>query len=186
MVMPLLLVYAFYVLQIGGPPSPAILPELDPALQLARERWGYANIVLFSSMIVLSIPVGRLIDKLGRKIPLILSGVLAVPATILFVYGNYETLFVSLILWGASQLLGYSASQALFADLVPQSERGKATGSMNFFTYLLMAVGGIAGGLLYDNVSPQIPFLLMIILTIPSLILTIYGIHEPKPEEREN
>jgi predicted MFS family arabinose efflux permease len=49
-----------------------------------------------------------------------------------------------------------------------------------------MAVGGIAGGLLYDNVSPQIPFLLMIILTIPSLILTIYGIHEPKPEEREN
>jgi MFS family permease len=186
MTMPLLLVYAFYVLQIGGPPNPAVLPALDPALQLARERWGYANIVLFSSMIVLSVPVGRLIDKLGRKIPLILSGVLAVPATVLFVYGDYETIFVALVLWGASQLLGYSASQALFADLVPQSERGKATGSMNFFTYLLMAVGGIAGGLLYDNVSPQLPFLLMIVLTIPSLLLTIYGIHEPKPEEREN
>jgi MFS family permease len=186
MVMPLLLVYAFYVLQIGGPPNPAVLPALDPALQLARERWGYANIVLFSSMIVLSVPVGRLIDRLGRKIPLILSGVLAVPATVLFVYGDYETLFVALVLWGASQLLGYSASQALFADLVPQSERGKATGSMNFFTYLLMAVGGIAGGLMYDNVSPQLPFLLMLILTIPSLILTIYGIQEPKPEEREN
>ncbi len=186
MVMPLLLVYAFYVLQIGGPPNPAILPSLDPALQLARERWGYANIVLFSSMIVMSVPVGKLIDKLGRKTPLVLSQVLAVPATILFVYGDYATLFVSLILWGASQLLGYSASQALFADLVPQSERGKATGSMNFFTYLLMAVAGIAGGLLYDNVSPQLPFIIMIALTIPSLILTVYGIQEPKPEERQN
>jgi len=186
MTYPLLLVYAFYVLQIGGPPNPALPASLDPALQLARERWGYANIALFVTMIILSVPVGRLIDKLGRKIPLILSGVLAVPATFLFVYGDYAMLYVALILWGASQLLGYSASQALFADLVPQSERGKATGSMNFFTYLLMAAAGIAGGLLYDNVSPQLPFILMIILTVPSILLTVYGIQEPKPEEREN
>ena len=186
MTMPLLLVYAFYVLQIGGLPNLAIPAELDPALQLARERWGYANIALFVTMIILSVPVGRLIDKLGRKIPLILSGVLAVPATFLFVYGDYAMLYVALILWGASQLLGYSASQALFADLVPQSERGKATGSMNFFTYLLMAAAGIAGGLLYDNVSPQLPFILMIILTVPSILLTVYGIQEPKPEERQN
>lgn len=186
MVMPLLLVYAFYVLQIGGTPNLALPPEQDPALQLARARWGYANIVLFVSMIMLSIPVGRLIDKLGRKIPLIFSGLLTIPAVILFVYGNYSALFISLILWGASMLLGYSASQALFADLVSQSQRGKATGSMNFFTYLLMAVGGVAGGLLYDNVSPQTPFLLMLVLTIPSLLIAIYGIHEPKPEERED
>jgi len=186
MTYPLLLVYAFFVLQIGGPPNPALPASLDPALQLARENWGYANIALFVTMIILSFPVGRLIDKLGRKIPLILSGVFAIPATVLFVYGNYTTLYIALILWGASQLLGYSASQALFADLVPQSERGKATGSMNFFTYLLMAAAGIAGGLLYDNVSPQLPFILMIILTVPSILLTVYGIQEPKPEERQN
>ena len=186
MTYPLLLVYAFFVLQIGGPPNPALPASLDPALQLARENWGYANIALFVTMIILSFPVGRLIDKLGRKIPLILSGVFAIPATVLFVYGNYTTLYIALILWRASQLLGYSASQALFADLVPQSERGKATGSMNFFTYLLMAAAGIAGGLLYDNVSPQLPFILMIILTVPSILLTVYGIQEPKPEERQN
>lgn len=186
MTYPLLLVYAFYVLQIGGPPNPALPVSIDPALQLARENWGYANIALFVTMILLSVPVGRLIDKLGRKIPLVLSGVFAVPATFLFVYGNYEMLYAALILWGASQLLGYSASQALFADLVPQSERGKATGSMNFFTYLLMAAAGIAGGLLYDNVSPQLPFLLMIALTVPSILLIVYGIQEPKPEERQN
>jgi len=185
MTMTLQLVYAFYELQIGGAPDPMLPPQQDPALQLARERWGYVVIVLFVSMIVLSFPIGRLIDKIGRKIPLVVGGLLMVPATLLFVYGNYSTLFVTVILWGLGQLLGLSAYQALFADLVPQSERGKVTGSMNFFSNIFMAAGGMIGGLLYDNVSPQLPFLLMPILIVPSAIITIYRVHEPKPEERE-
>ena len=41
------------------------------------------------------------------------------------------------------------------------------------------------GGLLYDNVSPQLPFLLMPILIVPSVLLIVFYVHEPKPEERE-
>lgn len=71
----LFLVYAFYGLHIGGTPQPNLYtPEADPALQLARVRWGYINIALLISMIILSFPVGKLLDKIGRKIPLILSG----------------------------------------------------------------------------------------------------------------
>ena len=61
------LIYAFYVLKIGGAPNPSLPSDVDPALQLARERWGYVNIVLFISMILLSIPIGQIIDKVGRK-----------------------------------------------------------------------------------------------------------------------
>jgi len=185
MVMPLMLVYAFYVLQIGGAPNPSLPPESDPALQLARERWGYVMIILFISMIIVSIPIGKLIDKLGRKIPLILSGLFTIPAVFLFIYGNYLTLFVTMVLYGLGQLLGFSAYQALFADLVPQSKRGKVTGSMNFFSYILMAVGGMTGGLLYDNIAPQAPFLLMPVLIAAAVFIIISGIHEPKPEERQ-
>jgi MFS family permease len=186
MTMTLQLVYVFYELQIGGAPDPMLLPQQDPALQLARERWGYVVIVLFASMILLSFPIGKLIDKVGRKIPLVAAGLLMVPATLLFVYGNYSTLFVTVVLWGLAQLLGYSAYQALFADLVPQAQRGKVTGSMNFFSNVFMAAGGMIGGLLYDNVSPQLPFLLMPLLIIPSTLVTIYGAHEPKPEDRQD
>lgn len=185
MVMPLMLVYAFYVLQIGGAPNPSLPPESDPALQLARERWGYVMIILFISMIIVSIPIGKLIDKLGRKIPLILSGLFTIPAVFLFIYGNYLTLFVTMVLYGLGQLLGFSAYQALFADLVPQSKRGKVTGSMNFFSYILMAVGGMTGGLLYDNIAPQAPFLFMPVLIAAAVFIIISGIHEPKPEERQ-
>jgi len=174
----LFLVYAFYECQIGGGTDAL-------ALQLARQRWGYVMIVLFICMIILSLPVGKLIDKVGRKIPLIISSLLMIPAIFLFVYGDYSTLFIVMPLFGFTQLLGFSAYQTFFADLVPQAQRGKVTGSMNFFTYIFMAIGGIIGGLLYDKVSPQLPFLLMPILIVPSILLIIFYVHEPKPEERE-
>ncbi len=186
MVMGLFLVYAFYELQIGGAPQPAIYPpEADPALQYARLQWGYVMIALFLSMIILAFPVGKLLDKVGRKIPGVMASILIAPALTLFLFGSYSTLFIAMPLIRLTQLLGFSAYQALFADLVPQAQRGKVTGSMNFFTYIFMAIGGILGGLLYDNVSPQSPFLIMMLLMIPSLLLTVFLVHEPKPEERE-
>jgi MFS family permease len=182
----LFLIYAFYVLQIGGAPQPQLFsPEMDPALQSARALWGGVMIALFLTMIVLSLPVGKLLDKAGRKIPLILSGLLIIPSILFFVYGNYLTLFIVMPLFGLAQLLGFSAFQSMFADLVPQAQRGKVTGSMHFFTYIFMALGGLAGGLLYDRVSPQAPFLVMLILVIPSILITVFRIEEPAPEERE-
>ena len=181
----LLLVYAFYVLQIGGTPNPLLPRELDPALQLARTQWGYVMIALFICMIVLSFPVGKFLDKVGRKIPLIISNLLMIPAVLLFIFGNYPILFISMPLFGFSMLLGFSAYQTLLADLVPQAQRGKVTGSMNFFSYVFMALGGAIGGLLYDNVSPTLPFFLTAALAIPSAILILFYVHEPKPEERQ-
>jgi len=185
MAMNLFLVYAFYVLQIGGAPNPALPPQLDPALQLARERWGYIMTTLFVSMITLSVPVGKILDKVGRKMPLIISGFLIIPAILLFVYGNYTTCFAAMVLAGFVQLVSFSAFQTLFADLVPQAQRGKVNGSMSFFTNIFMAIGGMIGGLLYDNVSPQLPFLLMPVLGVLSSLLVTFYVKEPKPEERQ-
>lgn len=182
----LFLVYAFNVLQIGGAPNPILYPpEADPALQLARIRWGYVMIGLFVCMIILAVPSGKLLDKIGRRKPLILSQILIIPAVLLFVFGNYYTVFIAMPLIGFSMLLGFSSYQSLFADLVPQAQRGKITGSMNFFTYVCMAVGGAVGGILYDSIAPQLPFILMLVLAIPSIVIIVHYVQEPKPEERQ-
>lgn len=170
------------ILEIGGAPNTSLPSDVDPALQLARERWGYVNIVLFISMILFSIPIGRIIDRVWRKKPLIFSGVITVLATLLFVYGNYITLFISMIMFGAGQLLGFSAFQALFADFVPRNLRGKATGSMNFFTYTFMTVGGLTGGLLYE-VSPQTLFLLTALSVGLCIFIIFFRVYEPEKRE---
>jgi len=185
MCQPLFQIYAFYILQIGGSPNPALSPQEDPALQTARIYWGYIMMTTVVCMLILSFPVGKLIDKIGRKKPLILAGILLIPSTLLFVYGNYLMLYVSLPMAGLAQLLMFSSFQALFADLVTQNKRGKVTGSMNFFSYIFMAAGGLAGGILYDKVSPQFPFLLIPMLAVLSILIVYFYVHEPKPEERE-
>jgi MFS family permease len=184
MIQTLFLVYAFYELKIGRTPTQGI-PQEDPALQLARIKWGYVMTALFICMVISAIPAGKLIDKAGRKIPLIISHFIIIPAMLLFIYGSYLTLFIAMPLAGFSMLLGFSSYQSLFADLVPQEHRGKVTGSMNFFSYIAMAIGGALGGLLYEKVFPQLPFLLVAVLAIPSIALILFFVHEPKPEKRE-
>lgn len=102
-----------------------------------------------------------------------------------FVTGNCLTLFIAMPLTRFAVLLGFSSYHVLFANLVPQAQRGKITGSMNFFTYIFMALGGALGEFLYDNVSPQSSVLLTIILVIPSTLIALIYIREPKPEERQ-
>ena len=123
--------------------------------------------------------------KGGRKTPLIMSGLLMIPSTLLFVYGEYRTLFLSMVLSGLAQILGMSSFQALMTDLVPQSSRGKVTGSMNFFGNIFMAFGGMLGGLLYDSISPRFPFLLVPALIVPAILIVAFRVHEPKPDERQ-
>jgi predicted MFS family arabinose efflux permease len=46
-----------------------------------------------------------------------------------------------------------------------------------------MAFGSLAGGVIYQIVSPQLPFLLMIVCIIPALFLTFFLVHEPEKRE---
>jgi MFS family permease len=150
---------------------------------ISEATWGLATIALFSTMLVFAFPAGKLIDKIGRKIPLILAGLVMLPAIYLFIYGDVIRVFISLPLFGIGQLLAMSAYQSLLADLVPREQRGKVIGSSNFFSYVFMAFGSLIGGILYQIVSPQLPFYLMIIFMIPAIFLVLFLVHEPEKRE---
>ncbi len=152
-------------------------------LLISEEIWGLATIALFTTMIIFAFPVGKLIDKIGRKVPLILSFLVMLPAIFLFIYGDVRRLFIALPLFGIGQLLAMSAYMSLLADLVPREQRGTVIGSSNFFSYMFMAFGSLMGGIIYQVVSPQMPFFIMIIAIIPALFLMLFLVHEPEKRE---
>ena len=92
-------------------------------------------------------------------------------------------LFISLVLVGLAQVMMNSAFGALQADLTPKEQRGKVNGFTNFMNFILMALGSLVGGILYEHFTPQLPFYFVIALIIPSFIITLTLVKEPEKRE---
>jgi len=152
-------------------------------LLIDKALWPLILTGLFVTMITLSVPIGKLVDKTSRK-PSILIAYFVFGASLwLFVNGDLVKLFISLALTGVGQALFNAAFGALQADLTPKEERGKINGFTNFVNCILMALGSFFGGFMYENFSPQLPFYISMFLVLPAFILTLFLVHEPKTRE---
>jgi MFS family permease len=149
-------------------------------LHIPEEQWWLTFIPLLLVMILASVPIGLMIDRIGRKIPLILGvGVFALGSWF-FIDGDLFMIMVSMGLLGLGQLALMAGSSALFADLVQQENRGKVVGFTNFAGYLAMGFGMLFGNFLYVGSVPQMPFYVSLVLALPELLIVTFLIHEPK------
>jgi MFS family permease len=151
-------------------------------LGISQIDWAFVSTALFISMIIFAIPIGKVIDRVGRKAPLLLAHGAFVPGILLFVYGDLTRLFIAMPLIGLGQLLFFSSFFSLQTDLVPRENRAKVIGFSQFFSYISMAIGMLAGGIIY-SVTPQLPFFLMLIAIIPSLFIILLFVHEPEKRQ---
>lgn len=140
--------------------------------QIDTTSWAILMMWFTASMILFSIPSGKLADKIGRKKPLLASWIFLGAYPLLFIYGTLPGLYLAFLFFGVSNTLFIAAYQALEADLVPRELRGKEVGCSQFIMYILMAIGGLAGGFFYEYVSPMLPFILSFIVTIPCTLIT--------------
>lgn len=132
----------------------------------------------------MAIPVGKLVDKIRRKIPILASTLLFGLSMWIFVNGDLAKVILSLILLGAGNVMLNASFGALQADLTPQEQRGKVSGFINFANYIVLAAGSLVGGYLYEHVSPQSPFMLAIATVLPSFLLTLALVKEPERREK--
>ena len=153
-------------------------------LRIPQNQWFLVYIPMLIIMILASYPVGKLVDKVGLKLPLAIGPLLLVASMLLFIGGNIITITISMILLGLVTLFTMSAAMALSACLVEPTKRGKVTGGTNFIGYILTGFGMLLGSFLYD-LTPQLPFFLTIALVIPIMLIIAFRIPEPKKEERK-
>lgn len=152
-------------------------------LGITEVQWSILLTMLFVAMIAVAYPSGKLIDKYGRRTPLILSLLIMVPAGLLFLYGNFPRLLIALPLLGLAQIMSMSAAQSLQADLVPREQRGKIIGSSNFANNIMMALGALTGGFVFQEISHQLPIWLMLALVLPQLLLVVFRVEEPEKRQ---
>ena len=153
-------------------------------LGLSEQQWWYVFIPLLLTMVIASIPIGKMVDKIGRKIPLVFGLTVLSASTVIFATGNFIMVMVSMCLLGFGRMLIMSSSMALSADLVHQANRGKVMGFNNFIGYLVMGSGMLLGSYLYGNIIPQLPFIVSLGVSILTLPIVLFQVHEPKERIR--
>jgi len=152
-------------------------------LHIEEVTWAFIVAIVPATTILLAIPVGKFVDKIRRKIPLLASLLVFGLAMWFFINGDLAKVAVSLVLLGAGQVMLNASFGALQTDLTPKELRGKVNGFINFGSYIVMAAGASLGGYLYEHVSPQTPFMVAIAAVLPSFILALILVKEPKIKE---
>ncbi|MFQ6068627.1 MAG: MFS transporter [Candidatus Bathyarchaeia archaeon] len=153
-------------------------------LLIPEEQWWLVFVPLLLTMVVAAFPIGKMVDKIGRKIPLVLGLFILGAAVLIFATGTLLTVMISMILFAIAQLLAMSAAVALSTDLVQPEYRGKVNGFVNFMGYIVMGFGMLLGNYLFvegGNMGiPQLPFYVTLGLIVPQLFIVLFLIHEPE------
>jgi len=147
-------------------------------LGIPEEQWWLTFIPLLLSMIVMSIPIGKMVDKIGRKIPMALGLIVFASATLIFSVGNLIIVMIAMSMFAIGQLLVMSSAMALSTDLIDSANRGKVVGFRNFVGYIFNGLGMLLGNYLYITFFPQLPFYVTLAMIVPALFIVALLIHE--------
>lgn len=144
-----------------------LLPRYAKELHLSQMKIG----ILFGSyavaLFLATLPVGRMVDRMGRRSPM-LWGLLGLAATtLLFALSrNYWLLLLARSLQGVAGAFTWLPGMALLADHFPSHERGKAMGTAFAAANLGALLGPPLSGFMDFHIGPWAPYALGIVLVL--------------------
>lgn len=152
-------------------------------LKIPQEQWWIVFIPLLLTMIFASMPIGKAVDRFGRRIPLMLGLLAFAVGALIFMIGNLFIVTIAMVLFGLGNLLFGTGMMALSADLVKPEYRGKVNGFTNFVGYIVMGAGMLLGNYFYESIFPQLPFIVALMLAVPAFLITLLLVREPARED---
>src|SRR3954464_13109344 len=137
-----------------------VLPALSRTLGASPTMIGLLFASFGVTLLTLSMPMGAVSDRVGRKAPLV-GGMLALAAsTVLFAYADsLPWLFAARLVQGAADAVTWVVGFALIADRYGPDERGRVSGIVMSGTSAAVMVGPTIGGWLYEIGGIRAPFL---------------------------
>lgn len=150
---------------------------------VSKMQWGIVNTASIAATLLLGFPLGKVVDKMGRKKSILLAYTLFIPSTILFISArNFPLLLTVNLLFAMGGCLIMPAYSALLADLIPKEKRGRIMGTIVTLNILATVPASALGGILY-GVAPTYPFILAMILGATVSLLILFTVKEPKTKE---
>ncbi len=136
-----------------------LLPEIEHRIGVSDAGLGLALGAYALPVLFVSLPLGRLSDRIGRR-PLLLTGMLLTVAGSLLIAaaGSLGVLVAARAVQGVGSAASWIAALAIVSELAPPGRKGEAIG----FALAANSVGAIAGpavgGILGDALGFDFPF----------------------------
>ena len=138
---------------------------------------GLALALFFVPFALLQYPFGKLSDRIGRRIPVVVGSITyGIGVAAVGIAGWFELLSAAAAAMIAVGILGAlmaPATMALVTDLAGEDQRGAAMGGFNIFGSLGFFVGIVAGGTLADSMGYLTAFLVVGLLEISIALLAL-------------
>ncbi|MGH9143573.1 MAG: MFS transporter [Vicinamibacterales bacterium] len=148
-----------------------VLPDLSRKLGASPTVIGLLFASFGVTLLTVSIPMGAVSDRIGRKAPLV-GGMLALAAaTLLFAFSDgLPWLFAARLVQGAADAVTWVVGFALIADRYGPDERGRVSGIVMSGTSVAFMVGPSIGGWLYEVGGIRAPFVLVAGLAVVAAV----------------
>jgi multidrug resistance protein len=149
-----------------------VLPDYATRFNASPTTIGLLFASFGVTLLVLSIPMGAISDRVGRKGPMMLGLGLLATATLAFAYAeSLPMLFAARLLQGAADGMTWIVGFAMIADMYAPEERGRAMGLAMGGSTLGIIIGPVIGGWLYEIGGIRLPFLCVAAIAVVDLLV---------------
>jgi multidrug resistance protein len=144
-----------------------VLPDLSRRLGASPTMIGLLFASFGVTVLAVSLPMGAISDRMGRKVPLV-GGLLALAAsTVMFAFAEeLPALFAARLVQGAADAVTWVVGFALLADMFGPAERGRVMGLVMSGTTFGFMIGPTLGGWLYETGGVRVPFLSVAVFAV--------------------
>jgi multidrug resistance protein len=161
-----------------------VLPDLSRKLGASPTIIGFLFASFGVTLLVVSVPMGAVSDRIGRKGPLVGGLAALAAASLIFAFADtLPWLFAARLVQGAADGVTWVVGFALIADLYPPNERGRVTGTVMMGTSFAIMVGPTIGGWLYELGGMRTPFIAVAVLATIVFFLMLW--YEVPPQQAD-
>lgn len=127
-----------------------------------------------AGLLLSSVPIGILCDKIGRVKVLIVGAVGLSLATMIYLMAeSFYLLMVSRFLQGIASSASWTAGLALVAEIFPSSDRGRKLGLILSSAGVGTIVGPAFGGLLFKYIGYSYPFAIIAVIALAPIFFLV-------------
>lgn len=156
-----------------------VLPTIMNELNITGSVVGYMVAAFAITQLIVSPIAGKLVDRIGRKIMIVVGLFIFGLSELLFGMGrSIEILFLSRMLGGVSAAFIMPAVTAFIADITTMAQRPKALGYMSAAISTGFIIGPGLGGFLAEY-GTRLPFFAAGVLGFVAALLSLTFLKEP-------